>query len=172
MSDEGQDNTDDPLLGLLTDIAGGVAALSDRIDALEAKIDARENTANDATSDALAAIAEIAVRIYHSDSTKPTAPLSDDIINAGVLTPMIARWPSNVMPAFANEKADVLRNYAKKTTEEVDAALRYWQYDAPAQTHADRLRQALAKTVLGREMDARFAAHEKQQEKERGGRSR
>lgn len=168
MTDDSRDNGDDPLLGLLTDIAEGVAALSDRIDTLEAKLDAR----GDDTSDALAAIAEIAVRIYYADSSKPSAPLSDDIINTGALAAMMNRWPVHAVIAYAKDDMEMLRNRTGKTTAEIDAALRHWRDNAPEQTHADKLRRMRAVRVLESEMDARIAAHEKQQEAERGGRVR
>ena len=50
------DNQDDPLLGLLTDIADGVAALAARVDAMEASNAAHQAQVNEA----LATIAEIA----------------------------------------------------------------------------------------------------------------
>ena len=54
------DAQDDPLLGLLTDISEGVATLSARIDAIEARMTSQ----NDVTNEALATIAEIATRTF------------------------------------------------------------------------------------------------------------
>ena len=60
------DNHDDPLIGLLTDIAEGVAALAARIDAIETCNAAHQAQVNEA----LATIAEIATRTYYA--SKPT----------------------------------------------------------------------------------------------------
>ena len=54
------ESQDDPLLGLLTDIAEGVATLSARIDSMEAANAVHQAQANEA----LATIAEIATRTY------------------------------------------------------------------------------------------------------------
>jgi len=53
------DTQDDPLVGLLTDIAEGVAKLAARVDAMEANAAAHQVQVNEA----LATIAEIATRI-------------------------------------------------------------------------------------------------------------
>ena len=55
------DNQDDPLLGLLTDIAEGLAALAARVDAMEVNNAAHQVQVNEA----LATIAEIATRTYY-----------------------------------------------------------------------------------------------------------
>ena len=81
------DTQDDPLLGLLTDIAEGVASLAARIDGIETRMAAQ----NDVTNEALATIAEIATRTYYA--SKPSNALPDDIINANVMDAMIERWP-------------------------------------------------------------------------------
>ena len=52
------EDQDDPLLGLLTDIAEGVAALSARVDAIETEAATHQAQVNEA----LATIAEIATR--------------------------------------------------------------------------------------------------------------
>jgi hypothetical protein len=52
------DTQDDPLLGLLTDIADGVATLAARVDAMEAANAVHQAQVNEA----LATIAEIATR--------------------------------------------------------------------------------------------------------------
>ena len=51
---------DDPLLGLLTDIAEGVASLTTRMDSIEANAASHQKQVNEA----LATIAEIATRTY------------------------------------------------------------------------------------------------------------
>ena len=88
------EHQDDPLLGLLTDIAEGVAAMAARIDTMEAKNAANQKQVNAA----LATIAEIAMRTYYA--SKPDEPLSDDVINAAVMSPMIERWPSQSRITF------------------------------------------------------------------------
>jgi hypothetical protein len=79
------EHEDDPLLGLLTDIAEGVASLAARIDGIETRMAAQ----NDVTNEALATIAEIATRTYYAN--KPSSALPDDIINANVMEAMIDR---------------------------------------------------------------------------------
>ena len=54
------DAQDDPLLGLLTDIAEGVATLAARVDAMESEAAEHRSQVNEA----LATIAEIATRTY------------------------------------------------------------------------------------------------------------
>ena len=80
------DNQDDPLLGLLTDIAEGVAALAARLDAMEENAATYQGQVNEA----LATIAEIATRTYYV--SKPPDALPDDVVNAGVMDAMIERW--------------------------------------------------------------------------------
>ena len=81
------DTQDDPLLGLLTDIAEGVAALSARVDAMEGSNAAHQAQVNEA----LATIAEIAMSTYYV--SKPPSALPDDVINTAVMDAMIERWP-------------------------------------------------------------------------------
>ena len=72
------DTQDDPLLGLLTDIAEGVATLAARIDGIETRMAAQ----NDVTNEALATIAEIATRTYYA--SKSPKGLPDAVINSAV----------------------------------------------------------------------------------------
>ena len=88
------DTQDDPLLGLLTDIAEGVATLAARVDAMEAEGAAHHAQVNEA----LATIAEIATRTYYA--SKPSSALPDDIINANVMDAMIERWPRHWVMRF------------------------------------------------------------------------
>ena len=81
------DTQDDPLLGLLTDIAEGLATLAARVDAMETKAAVHRAQVDEA----LATIAEIATRTYYA--SKPPNALPDDVINAGVMDAMIERWP-------------------------------------------------------------------------------
>ena len=85
------DTQDDPLLGLLTDIAEGVARLAARVDAMEAANAVHQAQVNEA----LAAIAEIATRTYYA--SKPPNALPDDVINANVMDAMIERWPQGAV---------------------------------------------------------------------------
>jgi hypothetical protein len=82
------DTQDDPMFGLLTDIAAGVATLSARVDAMEAANAVHQAQVNEA----LATIAEIATRTYYAN--KPTCVLPSEAINAAVMNPMIERWPT------------------------------------------------------------------------------
>ena len=65
------DTQDDPLLGLLTDIAEGVATLAARVDAMETVAAAHQAQVNKA----LATIAEIATRAYYA--SKPSSALPE-----------------------------------------------------------------------------------------------
>ena len=65
------DTQDDPLLGLLTDIAEGVAALAARVDAMEVSNAAHQGQVNEA----LATIAEIATRTYYIASRPARCPM-------------------------------------------------------------------------------------------------
>jgi uncharacterized coiled-coil protein SlyX len=90
------DTQDDPLLGLLTDIAEGVATLSARIDGIEKRMAVQD----DVTNEALATIAEIATRTCYV--SKPLNALPDDVINASVMDAMIERWPSGAVIGMSN----------------------------------------------------------------------
>jgi hypothetical protein len=95
------DHDDDPLLGLLTDIAEGVAVLVSRVDAMDAKIAAQ----HDLVTEALATIAEIAARTYYV--SKPPSALPADVINSGVMDAMIDRWPHDSIMLFPPSEAPV-----------------------------------------------------------------
>ena len=66
------DADDNPLLGLLTDIAEGVATLAARVDAIEANAATHQAQVNEA----LATIAEIATRTYLSASRPAPCPMT------------------------------------------------------------------------------------------------
>jgi len=72
------DEQDEPLFGLLTDIAEGVAKLTARMKAIGANAAVHQEQMNEA----LATTAEIATRTYYS--SKPTYALPNDVINANV----------------------------------------------------------------------------------------
>ena len=94
------DTQDDPLLGLLTDIAEGVATLAARVDAMETVAAAHQAQVNKA----LATIAEIATRAYYA--SKPSSALPDDIINANVMDAMIERWPQGAAIGLSSNDRD------------------------------------------------------------------
>lgn len=156
------DKQDDPLLGLLTDIAEGVAALSARVDAMEASNAAHQAQVNGA----LATIAEIATRTYYVSN--PPKALPDTVINTAVMNAMIERWPSHWSMTFPPSEFKTFNNLEALSTEEIEAHLRQRTNLADDATNAQRLRHERALVMLNEEMDRRFKAHEKSQE--RGGR--
>jgi hypothetical protein len=160
------EHQDDPLLGLLTDIAEGVATLASRVDTMEAKNAAHQKQVNAA----LATIAEIATRTYYA--SKPDEPLSDDVINATVMSPMIDRWPSQSRITFPPSEFKIVTNLEALSTEEIEAHLREWAVVGKKATNAERLRHARGLAMLKQEMTERFKAYEKSMEREDRGRSR
>ena len=157
---------DDPLLGLLTDIAEGVATLSSRIDAIETRMAAQ----NDITNEALATIAEIATRTYYA--SKPSSSLPDDVVNAAVMNPMIKRWRSEWIMTFRPSEFKIFNNLNTLSTEEIEALLREHAVVAKKATNAERLRHERKLALLNDEMDKRFKAHQKSIERDAPGRSR
>ena len=160
------DTQDDPLLGLLTDIAEGVATLSSRIDAIETRMAAQ----NDITNEALATIAEIATRTYYA--SKPSSSLPDDVVNAAVMNPMIKRWRSEWIMTFRPSEFKIFNNLDGLSTEEIEALLRERAVVAKKATNAERLRHERKLTLLKDEMDRRFKVHEKSMERDGPGRGR
>ena len=160
------DTHDDPLLGLLTDIAEGVATLAARIDGIETRMAAQ----NDVTNEALATIAEIATRTYYA--SKPTNALPDDIINANVMDAMIERWSLEWVMRFPSSEFWMLKDLQSLSIAEIEAMLRQQAVVAEDATNAQRLRHARALVMLKEEMTKRFKAHEKAVERERAERSR
>ena len=158
------DNQDDPLLGLLTDIAEGVAALSARVDAMEVNNATHQAQVNEA----LATIAEIATRTYYV--TNPPKALPDDVINTAVMNDMIGRWPIHWTMTFPPSEFKIFNNLDSISVEEIEAHLRARANLAEDVSNAQRLRHERALVMLNDEMDRRFKAHEKSQE--RGGRGR
>ena len=160
------DTQDDPLLGLLTDIAEGVATLSSRIDAIETRMTAQ----NDVTNEALATIAEIATRTYYG--CKPSNALPDDIINANVMDAMIERWSVEWVMRFPSSEFRMLKDLQSLSAAEIEAVLRQRAVVAEDATNAQRLRHARILTILNEEMDKRFKAQQKSAERDSPGRSR
>jgi hypothetical protein len=157
---------DDPLLGLLTDIAEGVATLAARVDTMEAKNALHRKQVNAA----LATIAEIATRTYYA--SKPPSALPGDVINSAVMNPMIERWPMEWIMTFRPSEYKIFNNLDALSTEEIEALLRERAVVAKKTTNAQRLCDTRALVMLKNEMDKRFKAYEKSMKREDRGRSR
>ena len=160
------DTQDDPLLGLLTDIAEGVATLSARVDAMEAANAIHQAQVNEA----LATIAEIATRTYYA--SKPPNALPDAVINSAVLDTMIDHWPMGWTMTFPTSEFKLLKDLESQKTAEIEAQLRARAELAEDATNARRLRHARALVMLNEEMDKRFKAHMKSMERDAQDRSR
>ena len=160
------DNQEDPLLGLLTDIAEGVAALAVRVDAMEVSNAAHQAQVNEA----LASIAEIATRTYYV--SKPSSALPDDIINASVMNAMIERWPPEWRMMFPPPEFKLFNDLESLSVSEIEAQLRQRATIAEDATNTQRLRHARALVMLNEEMAKRFKAHQQSQERDAPGRSR
>lgn len=160
------DTQDDPLLGLLTDIAEDVAALAARVDAMEVSNAAQQTQMNEA----LATIAEIATRTYYA--SKPSSSLPDDVVNAAVMNPMITRWRSEWIMTFRPSKFKIFNNLNALSTDEIEALLREHAVVAKTATNAERIRHERKLALLKEEMDKRFKAHQKSIERDAPGRSR
>lgn len=160
------DTQDDPLLGLLTDIAEGVAALVARVDAMEARTTAQ----NDITNEALATIAEIATRTYYVG--KPPSALPDDIINANVMDAMIERWPLEWTIRFPTSEFRMLKDLKSLSVAEIEVLLRQRAIISEDATNAQRLRHARVLVMLNEEMDRRFKAQQRSLERDEPGRER
>tara|TARA_R110000772_G_scaffold69345_15_gene153279 strand:+ start:163 stop:648 length:486 start_codon:yes stop_codon:yes gene_type:complete len=152
------DTQDDPLLGLLTDIAEGVAALSARVDAIEESAAAHQEQVNEA----LATIVEIATRTYYV--SKPTSALPDDVINAGVMDAMIERWPQGAPIGMSSNDRKLLSELDRQPIESIDLMISRAQ-DNSDQSNANRLRLAAILGLVSREKERR--AKEKEQKPER-----
>ena len=160
------DTQDDPLLGLLTDIAEGVATLSARVHAMEARMAAQNNI----TNEALATIAEIATRTYYA--SKPSNALPDDIINANIMDAMIERWSLEWVMRFPSSEFRMLKDLQSLSAAEIEAILRQRAVVAEDATNAQRLRHVRIVAILNEEMDKRIKAQQKGAERDSPGRSR
>jgi hypothetical protein len=160
------DAQDDPLLGLLTDIAEGVATLAARVDAMEAANAVHQAQVNEA----LATIAEIATRTYYAN--KPTSALPSEAINAAVMDPMIERWPTEWMVTVPPTEFKLYKKLDTLSIDEIEAQLRARAVIAEGASNAQRISHARVVLMLQEEMDKRFKAHEQSQERDAPGRSR
>lgn len=157
------DTPDDPLLGLLTDIADGVAALSARVDAMEAAAAAHQAQVNEA----LATIAEIATRTYYA--SKPPSALPDDVINTGVMDAMIERWPQGAAIGMSSNDRKLLDELDRQPDESIDLIISRAR-DNPEHTNADRLRLAAILALATQEKTRRTKAKAQAAERDRPGR--
>jgi cell pole-organizing protein PopZ len=157
------DEQDDPLFGLLTDIAEGVAALSARVDAMVANAAAHQEQVNEA----LATIAEIATRIYYV--SKPTSALPDEIINTSVMDAIIERWPRDAVITMSSIDRQIMSELDRQPGEIIDKLIERTQNN-PDESNASRLRMAAFLILLNQERERRLKARE--QGIERGGRGR
>ena len=160
------ENQDDPLLGLLADIAKGVATLAARMDAMETEAAAHRGQVNEA----LATIAEIATRTYYA--SKPTSALPDDVVNANAMTPMIKRWRSEWVMTLQPSEYSIFNSLDTLSTEEIEALLRERAVVAKKATNAERVRHERKLMMLNEEMDKRFKAQQKSAERDSPVRSR
>lgn len=142
------DTQDDPLLGLLTDIAEGVATLAARVDAMEASNAAHQTQVNDA----LAAIAEIATRTYYV--SKPPSALPDDVINAGVMDAMIERWPQGAVIGMSSHDRQLLSELDRQPDEAIDKLIARAKA-SDDENNASRLRMGAILVLLNREKERR-----------------
>ena len=159
------DTQDDPLLGLLTDIAEGVASLAARVDAMEAANAVHQAQVNKA----LATIAEIATRAYYA--SKPSSALPDDIINANVMDAMIERWPQGAAIGLSSNDRKLLDRLDRHPIEAIDRLIARAE-DHPDQSNANRLRMGAFLVLLKREKDKRAKAKAQDIERDAPGRSR
>ena len=145
------DAQDDLLLGLLTDIAEGVASLSARVDAMEVSNAAHQALVNEA----LATIAEIATRTYYV--SKPPNALPDDIINAGVMDAMIERWPQGAVIGMSINDRKALENIEGHSDDLIDQLIARVKTNAD-QSNANRLRTEAFLALLKQEKERRAKA--------------
>jgi hypothetical protein len=159
------DTQDDPLLGLLTDIAEGVAALTARVEAMEAEAAGHRAQVNEA----LGTIAEIATRTYYA--SKPSGALPEDVINANVMDAMIERWPSGAVIGMSNHDRQLMSELDRHPIEAIDRLIARAE-DHPDQSNANRLRMGAFLVLLKREKDKRAKAKAQEVERDAPGRSR
>ena len=159
------DTQDDPLLGLLTDIAEGVAAIAARVDAMETDAAAHQAQVNEA----LATIAEIATRTYYV--SKPPSALPDDVINAGVMDAMIERWPQGAVIGMSSHDRQLMSELGGHHTESIDKMILLARANAD-QSNASRLRMEAILALLNREKNKRVKAKVQGVERDAPGRGR
>ena len=159
------DTQDDPLLGLLTDIAEGVTALSARVEAMEREAAAHRAQVNEA----LGTIAEIATRTYYA--SKPPNALPDDVINAGVMDAMIERWPSGAVIGMSSHDRQLMSELGDHPTESIARMIAIAQANVD-QSNASRIRINASLTLLKREKDKRAQRQRQDAVRDGQGRSR
>ena len=157
------DNQDNPLLGLLTDIAEGVAKLSARLDAMEVRNAAHQAQVNEA----LATIAEITTRTYYV--SKPPNALPDDVVNAGVMDAMIERWPQGAVIGMSINDRKLLSELDGQPADAIEILISRMKA-VDDESNASRLRVNTVLALLYREMERRAKAQEV--ERDAPGRSR
>ena len=156
---------DDPLLGLLTDIAEAVATLAARVDAMEAVNAVHRSQVNEA----LATIAEIATRTYYV--SKPPNALPDDVINANVMDAMIERWPQGAVIGMSSQDRQLMSELDRHPIETIDMMISRAKANAD-QGNASRLRMEAILALLKREKDRRAKAKAQGIERDAPGRGR
>lgn len=159
------DEQDDPLVGLLTDIAEGVARLAARVDAMEANGAAHQTQINEA----LSTIAEIATRTYYV--SKPPSALPDDVINTSVMDAIIERWPKDAVITMSSQDRKILNELDRQPGEIIDKLIERAQNN-PDQSNANRVRMATFLTLLNQERERRIKAKGRDIERDVRGRSR
>jgi hypothetical protein len=159
------DTQDDPLLGLLTDIAEGVAALTARVEAMETEAAAHRAQVNEA----LGTIAEIATRTYYA--SKPSNALPDDVVNASVMDAMIERWPSGAIIGMSSHDRQLLNELDRQPIEAIDTMILRAE-DDPAKCNADRIRLAAIFALANREKARRAKAKAQENDRDAAGRGR
>ena len=145
------DNQDDPLLGLLTDIAEGVAKLSARLDAMEENAATHQGQVNEA----LATIAEIATRTYYV--SKPPSALPDDVVNATVMNPMIERWPQGAAVGMSINDRKLLNELDRQPDDSIEMLVSRMKA-VDDESNASRLRVNAVLALLYREIERRAKA--------------
>ena len=145
------DTQDDPLLGLLTDIAEGVAALAARVDAMEVSNAAHQAQVNEA----LATIAENATRTYYV--SKPPSALPDDVVNATVMNPMIERWPQGAAIGMSINDRKLLNELDHQPDDSIEMLVSRMKA-VDDESNASRLRVNAVLALLNREIERRAKA--------------
>jgi len=160
-----RDTQDDPLLGLLTDIAEGVATLAESVEAMETEAAAHRGQVNEA----LATIAEIATRTYYV--SKPSSALPDDVINAGVMDAMIERWPSGAVIGMSSHDRQLMSELGDHPTESIDRMIAIALANTD-RSNASRLRMEASLALLNREKEKRAKAQRQSADRDDRGRGR
>lgn len=156
---------DDPVLGLLTDIAESVATLAARVDAMETAAAAHQAQVNEA----LATIAEIATRTYYVG--KPPNALPDDVVDANVMNAMIERWPQGAVIGMSGHDRQLMSELDRHPMETIDRLIDRAENN-PDKTNASRLRMIACLGLLKREKHKRAKTNAQDIVRDGPGRSR